>query len=255
MSASGIVFEHNACDVDRVRIKLGTRRDRVKPRLETGDRRDDDIEGNIPRGGVRGSRSSSNVITGGELEEFAKFEAALCNGGMVFFLTCVEVSEVSLGGGSRTKFSQNTENLPTCDCANVNVVTEHRAVCCRHREWHFGKSWVERLDSNDSIPLLRKAKGTEKAFYLEIRIGRPNAHMVTVLVCYTGPFNAEFHVDTISVIGILEQLAGYGNRRSIWVLCVMNTLRSGESACRELAWIENVNKLGSVVGKDGNIPR
>jgi hypothetical protein len=224
LRTSGVIFEHNTCDVDRVRIKFGTRRDRVKPRLETRDRRNYDVEGNIPCGGIRSGRSRSNIIASSELKELAEFEAAFCDDGMVFFLACVEVSEVRLGGGSRTKFSQDTEDLPACDGANVNVVPQYSAVCCRHGEWHFGQSWVKGLDPNDSIPLLRKAKCTKKTFYLEIGVGRPNAHVVTVLVRYTRPLNVEFHVNTIPAMGILEQLAGHRNGSSIWVLCVMNTL-------------------------------
>ena len=224
LRTSGFIFEHNTCDVNRVRIKLGTRRDRVKPRLETRDRRNYNVEGNIPCGGIRSSGSRSNIIASGELKEFAEFEAAFCDDGMVFFLAGVKVSEVRLGGGSRTKLSQDTEDLPASDGANVNVVPQYGAVCCRHGEWHFGQSRVKGLDPNDSIPLLRKAKCTKKTFYLEVGVGRPNAHVVTVLIRYTGPFNVEFHVNTIPVVGILEQLAGHRNGRSIWVLCVMNTL-------------------------------
>jgi hypothetical protein len=221
---SGFVFEHNTCDVNRVRIKLGTRRDRVKPRLEARDRGNYNVEGNVPCGGIRSGRSRSNIIASGELKEFAKFETAFCDDGMVFFLACVEVSEVRLSGGSRTKLSQDTEDLPASDGANVNVVPQYSAVCCGHGEWHFGQSRVKGLDPNDSISLLRKAKCTKKTFYLEIGVGRPNAHVVTVLVRYTGPLNVEFHVNTIPVVGILEQLAGQRNGSSIWVLCVMNTL-------------------------------
>jgi hypothetical protein len=221
---SGFIFEHNTCDVNRVRIKLGTRGDRVKPRLETRDRRNYNVEGNIPCGRIRSGRSRSDIIASGELKEFAEFEAAFCDNGMVFFLACVEVSEIRLGGGSRCKLSQDTKDLSACDGANVNVVPQYSAVCCRHGEWHFGESRVKGLDPNDSIPLLRKAKCTKKTFYLEIGVGRPNAHVVTVLVRYTGPLNVEFHVNTIPVVGNLEQLAGHRNGSSIWVLCVMNTL-------------------------------
>jgi len=235
--------------VNRVRIKLGARRDRVIPRLETRDGRNDSVEGNIPCGGIRSSRSRSNIIASGELEEFAKFEAAFCDDGMVFFLACVEASEVSLGGGSRTKLSQDTEDLPACDGANVNVVPQDGGVCRRHGECHFGESGIQRLNSNDSIPFLRKAKCAKKTFDLEIRVGRPNAHMITVLVRYTRSLNAEFHVNTIPVMGILEQLAGQSNGSGIWVLCVVNTLRPGEGARRQLAWNENVNKAMFNCGK------
>jgi hypothetical protein len=135
---SGFIFEHNACDVNRVRIKLGTRRDRVKPRLETRDRRNYNVERNIPCDGIRSGGSRSNIVTSGELKELAKFEAAFCDDGMVFFLVRVEVSEVRLCGGSRCKLSQDTEDLPACDGANVNIVPQYGAVCCRHGEWHFG---------------------------------------------------------------------------------------------------------------------
>jgi hypothetical protein len=91
--------------VDRIWIKFGTRRYRVIPRLETRDRRDNNVKGDIPCGGILGSRGHFDVIARSELEKFAKFEAAFSDDGMVFFLAGVEVSEVSLGLGIRTKFS------------------------------------------------------------------------------------------------------------------------------------------------------
>jgi len=103
LRTSGFIFEYNTCDVNRIRIKLGTRRDRVKPRLETRDRGNDNIEGNIPCGGIRGGRSRPNIIASSELEEFAQFEAALCDDGMVLFFACVEISEISFSRGSGAK--------------------------------------------------------------------------------------------------------------------------------------------------------
>jgi hypothetical protein len=91
--------------VDRIWIKLGTRRYRVIPRLETRDRRDNNVERDIPCGGILGGRGHFDVIACSELEKFAKFEAAFSDDGMVFFLAGVEVSEVSLGLGIRSEFS------------------------------------------------------------------------------------------------------------------------------------------------------
>jgi len=53
----GLVFEDDTGDMDRIGVKLRTRRDRVVPRLETRDRRDNDIEGNLPCSGILGSGS------------------------------------------------------------------------------------------------------------------------------------------------------------------------------------------------------
>jgi len=90
--------------VDRVGVKLRARRDRVVPRLETRDRRNDDIEGNLPCSDILGSRSCFDVVFGGELEEFAKLEAALGDDGMVFFLVRVEISEICFSFGVWPEF-------------------------------------------------------------------------------------------------------------------------------------------------------
>jgi hypothetical protein len=90
--------------VDRVGVKLWARRDRVIPRLETRDRRNDDIEGNLPCSDILGSRRCFDVVSGSELEEFAKLEAALGNNGVVFFLVRVEISEICFSFGFWSKF-------------------------------------------------------------------------------------------------------------------------------------------------------
>jgi hypothetical protein len=90
--------------VDRVGVKLWARRDRVIPRLETRDRRNDDIERNLPCCGILGSRDCFDVVSGSELEEFAKLEAALGDNGMVFFFMRVEISEICLGFGLWAEF-------------------------------------------------------------------------------------------------------------------------------------------------------
>jgi len=59
--------------------------------------------------------------------------------------------------------------------------------------------------------------------------------MVTMLVCHPGAFDVEFHMNAISILNFLEQLAGQGNGSSIWVLRVMNTLGSGEGTSGQLA--------------------
>ena len=125
--------------------------------------------------------------------------------------------------------------MAACNSADVDIVSEYGGVCCGYWEWHFRKGRVERFDSNDGVPLLREAKCTQKAFHLNIWIGGPNANMVTVLVCYAGPFDVEFHMNTIAIMGILEQFAGDGNGRSVWILRVMNAFGSSEGTSRQLA--------------------
>jgi hypothetical protein len=90
--------------VDRVGVKLWTRRDGVIPRLETRDRRDDNIKGNLPCSGILGSRTCFDVVSGSELKEFAKLEAALGNDDMVFLLARVQISEIFLGFGVWSEF-------------------------------------------------------------------------------------------------------------------------------------------------------
>jgi hypothetical protein len=114
-------------------------------------------------------------------------------------------------------------------------MTEYGGVCRGNREWYFCKGWVERFDSNDGVPLLREAESTQKAFHLNIWVGGPNTNVVAVLICDARPFDVEFHMNTVAIIGILEQLAGDGNGRSIWVLCVMDTFGPSEGTSRQLA--------------------
>ena len=57
VARDGLVLEDNAGDVNGMRVELGAGRDGVVPGLEAGDRRHDDVEGNLPCGGVlRGRR-------------------------------------------------------------------------------------------------------------------------------------------------------------------------------------------------------
>ena len=72
--------------------------------METRDRRDNDVEGNLPWDGILGSRCLCDIIARSELEKFAKFEAALGDDGVVVVLARVEVSEISLCFGRGTEF-------------------------------------------------------------------------------------------------------------------------------------------------------
>jgi hypothetical protein len=114
-------------------------------------------------------------------------------------------------------------------------MSEYGCVCCGHWEWDFRKGRVEGFDANDGVPLLREAECAQKALHLDVWVGGPNANVVTVLVCYARPFDVELHMNTAAIIGILEQLAGDGNGRSVWVLRVMNAFGSSEGTSRQLA--------------------
>jgi hypothetical protein len=94
--------------------------------------------------------------------------------------------------------------LPARDGADVDIVTEYGRIRRGHWERHLCKGRVKRFNSNDSVPLLRKAEGAQKAFHFKMWVGGPNTHVVTMLVCDTRPFDAEFHVYTVSGMSILE---------------------------------------------------
>lgn len=111
--------------------------------METRDRRDDDIKGNIPCSGILGGRRFFDLVSSSKLEEFAKLEAALGDDGIVFFLAGVEISEICLGLGFRCKFCQRTEDLPACNSADVDIVSEYGGVCRGYWEWHFGEGRIK----------------------------------------------------------------------------------------------------------------
>jgi hypothetical protein len=91
--------------------------------LKTRDRRDDNVERNIPCGGVMGGRGYVDIIASSKLEELANFETALSDDCVILFLACVETSEIGLSLRVGCEFSQNTKNLPAGDSTDVNIVS------------------------------------------------------------------------------------------------------------------------------------
>lgn len=141
--SSGLVLEHDASDVNRVRVELGARRDGVVAGLETGDGGDDDVERNGPSGGVFGGWCDGDVVASSELKDFTNLETTVGDDSGVFFLGLVELAEVCLGLRSRSVFSESTEDLTTGDGADVDVVAEDGSIGRWDRERYLGKSRVE----------------------------------------------------------------------------------------------------------------
>jgi hypothetical protein len=75
--ACRLIFEHDTGDMDWVGVKLRARRDRVVPRLEMRNWRDNHVKGNLLWSGIFGSGSYFDVISSSELKKFIKFKAAL----------------------------------------------------------------------------------------------------------------------------------------------------------------------------------
>jgi hypothetical protein len=176
---------------------------------------------------------------------------------MVFFLVRVEVSEISFGLWTGSELGQNAENLSAGDCADIDVVSKYCDIGRGHWEWYLRESWIKRLDSNDSIPFLRKTEGAKKALDFYIWIGRPNANVITMLVSDAGSSYVKFHVNTIPVLDVLEQFARQGNWGGIWVLRIMDALGSGESTSRQFTAVNLLRRegiLNFVHGEVGSVP-
>lgn len=123
---------------------------------------------------------------------------------MIFFLVCVEVSEISLGLRTGSELGHNAEYLSASDCADIDIVSKYCDIGRGHWEWYLRESWIKRLDSNNGIPFLRKTEGAKKALDFNIWIGRPNADVITMLVSDAGSSYVKFHVNTIPVLVVLE---------------------------------------------------
>lgn len=168
--SSGLVLEHDASDVNRVRVELRARRDGVVAGLETGDGGDDEIEGNGPGGGVLGGWRGSDVVAGSELKDFADFEATIGNDSCVLILGLIELAKVCLGLGSRGELSEGTEDLATGDGTDIDVVAKDSGVGRGDGERDLSESGIKRLDTNDGIGLVVKSKSTKEPNDLDIRI-------------------------------------------------------------------------------------
>ncbi len=228
-----LVLENDASDVYRVRVELGTGRDGVVPRLETRNRRDNDVEGDLPGRSVLGSRGNAEVVLGRELENFGEFKTSASNDTVVLLLVGVEVLQESLSLGVRRKLGQYTEDLTTCDGADVDVVTEDSDVGGGDRERNLGKRRVEGLDLNDGVLLVVETESAEQTFDLDLRVGGPDTDVVAMLVCDAGVLSVELDVNAVAVSAVSEQFTSDSYGRRVGVLCVMNALGSGESTGRE----------------------
>jgi hypothetical protein len=164
-----VVLEHNTSDVHLVRVKLGRGGDGVVTGLETGDRRDDLVEGNVPSGGVLGGRSCLKVVASSELKDFTELETTSTDDATVLSLL-VDTLEESLSFGGRCVLGNVANDLATDQCGDVQVVAEDGAVSGGHWEGNLGEGWVEGSDIDDSVALLPETKGTEKAIDLNVGV-------------------------------------------------------------------------------------
>ena len=149
-------------------MELRARGDGVVPRLEAGDRRDNDIEWNLPRRSVLGRRDNAEIVPSCKLEDLAELEATVSDDVVVLFLVAVEILQERLSLGGRRELGQYTEDLTASDGADVDVVTEDGDVGRRDGERNLCKRRVEGLDLDDGILLVVESKSAEQTFDLNL---------------------------------------------------------------------------------------
>lgn len=132
---------------------------------------------------------------------------------------------MSLSLGCRCKLGKSTQDLTANEGADVDVVTKNSDIGGRDGERNLGESRIERLNANDGILLLVKAKCTEKTIDLNFGIGGPDTDVVTVLICDTRTLCAELDMNTVTVSTNDKEFFGKRNGSRIRVLGVMNALR------------------------------
>lgn len=228
-----VILEYYSSDMNRGSVELGAGRDRVVARLQTGNGGNDDVKRNRPCCGVVRGGGDRNVISGSKLKHLSELEASIRDNCGVFFLVTAQLFEESLSLGRWRKFREDSEHLTTCNRTYIDVVSKHRAVSGRNREWDFGQSWIEGIYINHGIFLVSEPEHTNQAVYLDVRIGWPDADMITMLVSYSRAFYVEFHVHAVATRTNIEKLARYRNGGCVRVLGIMNALGLGQSANRK----------------------
>jgi hypothetical protein len=101
-----LMLKNDNGSVDRTGVELGARRDGVVPGLETGNSRNDDIEGDLPWGSARWRGGSLDVVSSSKLENLAQLEATLSNDGVVLVLVLVKIPHISLSLGGRGELGE-----------------------------------------------------------------------------------------------------------------------------------------------------
>lgn len=206
LAGNAFVFEHDGGNVDSGGVELGAGRDGVVPGLQTGDGRNDDVERNGPLGRVLSVGNSLQVVAGSELENLSEFEAAVGHNGAVLFLVGAQRFEESLSIRRGGKLGEMTEDLATCDSADIDVVAEDGNIGGGDRERNLGESRVERLNSDNLVFLLPQAKCTEKTGDFDFWVRRPNTNVVAMLIGYSRTFDTKLNVDAVTVAACLEEL-------------------------------------------------
>ena len=180
-------------------MELRARGDRVVSRLETRDRRDDDIKGNLPGGSVLGRRGNAEVIPSCKLEDLAELEAAVSDDVVVLFLVAVEILQERLSLGGRRELGQYTKNLTASDGADVDVVTEDGDVGRRNGERNLCKRRIEGFNLDDGVLLVVKSKSAEQTLDLHLRIRGPDTDVIAMLVGDAGVLGVKLDVDAVAV--------------------------------------------------------
>lgn len=246
----GLVLEHDGGDVNGIGVQLGAGGDGIVPGLETRDGRNDDVEGNLPSGGVLHRGVSLEIVTCGVLQDFTELHASGSDYGRIMVLVRVQLLECSLCLGRGCELRQNTKYLTTSKGADVDVVTEHSAVCRGDGEGYLGQSGIERLDVDDCVTLVVETQRAKQTLDFDIRVERPDTDVITVLIRDTRSLGAELDVNTVPVRTVREELASVGDRRRVRVLCIVNALGPRESArgqfaCMHIRWDNGVKVLGN----------
>jgi hypothetical protein len=223
-AGEGLVFEYDSGDVDGGGVEFRAGGDGVVAGLETRDRGDDDVEGDGPRGGVLLGRVGVDLIARRQLENFAELEATIGDDGVIFLLVGIESLYNLLRLGCGSVFRERAEDLTTDDSADIEVVSENGGVGCGDGERNLGKCGIKGLDADHGILLVEQTESAEEASNLDVWVQRPHADVITVLIRDSRALGAKLEMDTVPLLGRLEQLASRSDRCRVRVLGVVDAL-------------------------------
>lgn len=151
------------------------------------------------------------------MENFGEFESWTVYLIGVCLLVSTPSSELLTGCLGRSISSKKSNGLTGSNSRDVEIVTENSVVSSRSRERHLGESGIKRLDINDSLTTARggKTKDSQHTVDLNVRVGRPDTNMVTMLIGHTSTSNIKLDVNAVPVAANSEKLFGREDRGRI----------------------------------------
>jgi hypothetical protein len=189
-------------------MKLRARGDGVVTRLETGDRRHDDVKGNRPCGGVLGSRWDSRIIARRQLKNFTKLEATIGDNVVVFLLVGIESFHSLLRLWRWSELRQRAEDLTTGNSADIDVVSENGSVGCGNGERNLGKGGIQGFNADNVVLFVEQPESAEKTVDLNVWVRRPHSDVIPMLICDPGTLGIKLDMNTVPFCGRLEKFAG-----------------------------------------------